>query len=167
VKLAFRPASLAVLLAAAACLGLGAGSVLARPLLHAQHAAARTELLEVVTSTGKVVRLHVEVVDTEPAREHGLMFRKSLPADGGMLFDFKTTQDVSFWMKNTLIPLDMLFIDKSGRIANIYRQATPHSLTPIPSDGPVLGVLEIAGGRAQDLDIMPGDKVRHRIFNSH
>jgi uncharacterized protein len=132
---------------------------------QAQH--APLEPLQIVNASGKVIRLKVQFVDKEETRDCGLMFRKSLAADEGMLFDFKTSQQVSFWMKNTYIPLDLLFIDKSGKVVNIYRQATPFSEAEIPSDGPILGVLEIAGGRAQDLDIMPGDKVRHRIFAPH
>ena len=110
------------------------------------------------------VRFKVEVADTDDTREKGLMFRKSIAPDRGMLFDFHTPQQVAFWMKNTLIPLDMLFIDADGRVALITRHATPLSETPIPSGGPVLGVLEIAGDRAAALDIEPGDKVRERIF---
>jgi uncharacterized membrane protein (UPF0127 family) len=132
---------------------------------RAQH--ARVEPLDIVTRDGKVAHFKAEVVDNEATRECGLMFRRSLAPNVGMLFDFRTPQPVNFWMKNTLIPLDMLFIGEDGRIVNIYRQATPQSLAPIPSDGPIRGVFEIAGGRSQDLDIMPGDKVRHRIFGTH
>ena len=160
----FRGVLLTALLAA-----LSAGCALApahaETCRKAQH--ARVEPLDIVSSGGKVAHFKVEVVDNEATRECGLMFRKSLAADGGMLFDFKKVEPVSFWMKNTFIPLDMLFIDQSGKVVNIYRQATPFSLNSIPSDGPVLGVLEIAGGRAQDLDINPGDKVRQRIFAGH
>ena len=160
----FRPVLLAASMAAFFALG-GLPAARAATCQHAQH--AKVEPLDIVNAAGKVVHLKVEVVDTDATRECGLMFRKSLAPDGGMLFDFKTVQQVSFWMKNTLIPLDMLFIDKNGRIVNIYRQARPQNLDPIPSDEPVLGVLEISGGRAQDLDISPGDKVRQRIFASH
>jgi uncharacterized membrane protein (UPF0127 family) len=134
---------------------------------HERQGHAATQGLDIVTTAGKVAHFKVEFVDTEPTRERGLMYRKSLAPDAGMLFDFKTPQQVSFWMKNTLIPLDMLFIDQSGRISNIYREATPLSLAPIPSDGPIRGVLEIPGGRAQELGIMAGDKVRHPIFTTH
>ena len=151
---------------AAVCAGWTLEPACAKPRQAHAHAHARTEPLDIVTSTGKLARFQVEFVDTDPTRERGLMFRKSLAPDSGMLFDFKTSQEVSFWMKNTLIPLDMLFIDQSGKIVNIHRQATPLSETAIPSDGPIRGVLEIAGGRAQDLDILPGDHVRHRIFAS-
>ena len=131
---------------------------------HAQ--ALRTEPLAIHTRHGWV-RLTVEVADTDATREIGLMYRKSIAPDRGMLFDFKTPQAVEFWMKNTLIPLDMLFIAADGRVLSIARDATPMSETPIPSGGPILGVLEIAGDRAAALDIKPGDKVRERIFPSH
>ncbi len=122
------------------------------------------EPLGVVTHHG-VRRFRVEVADTEASRERGLMYRKSLAADRGMLFDFKTPQPVAFWMKNTLIPLDMLFIAADGRIIAIARNAAPYSETPIPSGGDVLGVLEIRGGRAAETGIEPGDRVTERIFH--
>ena len=81
-----------------------------------------------------------------------------------MLFDFKRAQPVAFWMKNTLIPLDMVFIGADGRIVSIARNAVPMSEAPVPSGGPVLGVLEIAGGRAAQIGAEPGDRVRDRIF---
>ena len=123
------------------------------------------EPLEIVTHDGRTLKFEVEFVDTDETRERGLMFRKSLAADAGMLFDFKTPQYVSFWMKNTLIPLDIIFIGKDGRIVNIARQAKPMDETPLPSAGPVRGVLEIKGGRAAELGIGPDDLVRHRIFH--
>jgi uncharacterized membrane protein (UPF0127 family) len=128
---------------------------------HAQ--ALRTEPLAIRTGHGWV-RFTVEVADTDDTREIGLMCRDKVAPDRGMLFDFKTPQPVDFWMKNTLVPLDMLFIGADGRVISIARHATPLSLTPIPSGGAVLGVLEIAGDRAADLDIKVGDKVRERIF---
>ncbi len=122
------------------------------------------EPLEVVTHHG-VRRFRVEVADTEASRGRGLMYRKSLAADRGMLFDFKAPQPVAFWMKNTLIPLDMLFISPNGRIIAIARNATPYSETQIPSGGDVLGVLEIRGGRAAEIGIEPGDRVSEKIFH--
>ena len=92
------------------------------------------------------------------------MFRKSMAPNEAMLFDFKTTQPVAFWMKNTLIPLDMLFITADGHVLSIAHDAIPMNENPIPSGGPVLGVLEIAGGRAAQLGIQPGDIVHERIF---
>ena len=153
----------AFLAAALAAFAMGSAPAILDGQAEAK-AHARTDPLEVVSSGGKVAHFKVEFVDSGAARQRGLMFRKSVAADGGMLFDFKTSQEVSFWMKNTLIPLDMLFIDPAGRIVNIHRNAIPHDETPIPSDGPVRAVLELRGGRAQELDIMPGDQVRHRIF---
>jgi uncharacterized membrane protein (UPF0127 family) len=124
----------------------------------------RSEPLDVVTHHG-VRHFTVEIADTDATRERGLMFRKHLAGDQGMLFDFKTPQPVAFWMKNTLIPLDMLFIASDGHVISIARQATPMSEAPIPSGGDVLAVLEIRGGRAAEIGIQPGDQVRERIFH--
>ncbi|MDB5498115.1 MAG: hypothetical protein JWP28_2146 [Phenylobacterium sp.] len=124
----------------------------------------RIEPLAVATHRG-VRHFTVEIADTEATRERGLMFRKRLAGAQGMLFDFKTPRPVAFWMKNTLIPLDMLFIAPDGRVISIARQATPMSETPIPSGGDVLGVLEIRGGRAAEIGVQPGDHVRERIFH--
>lgn len=124
----------------------------------------KREPLQVVTHHG-TRRFEVEVADTDATREHGLMYRKSLAPNRGMLFDFKVAQPVAFWMKNTLIPLDMLFIASDGRVISIARNATPMSETPIPSEGAVLGVLEIRGGRAAEIDVEPGDRVIERIFH--
>ena len=101
----------------------------------------------------------IEVVDTDAGRQKGLMFRTSLGPDAGMLFDFKESLEVSFWMQNTLIPLDMLFIRHDGTIANIQVNAKPLDPTSIPSDGPVEFVFEIAGGRSVELGIKAGDTV--------
>ena len=103
----------------------------------------------------------VEVVDTNESRQKGLMFRQSLAPDAGMLFDFKQSGAVSFWMMNTFIPLDMLFIRADGTIANIHVNARPHDPTGIPSEGPVQFVLEIPGGRSVELGIKAGDSVAH------
>jgi uncharacterized membrane protein (UPF0127 family) len=103
----------------------------------------------------------VEVVDTDQTRARGLMFRTDLAPDAGMLFDFKESRPVSFWMQNTLIYLDMIFITDQGMIANIHANAVPHDTTSIPSDGPVMFVLEIPGGRAAELGLKPGDRVVH------
>ena len=128
---------------------------------HAQ--ALKIEPLDIATAKG-VYHFKVEVADTNATRERGLMFRKSLAGDRGMLFDFKTPQSVAFWMKNTLIPLDMVFIGADGRIVSIARNAQPMDEAAIPSGGDVRGVLELRGGRAGEIDAEPGDKVRERIF---
>jgi uncharacterized protein len=146
-----RRASL-IVLAALAVAALFAGQACAQKL--------RVERLDIVTAAG-VHHFKVEVADTFATRERGLMFRKSLAADRGMLFDFKTVQpSVSFWMKNTLIPLDMVFIGADGRIVSIARNATPLSERPIASAGPALDVLELRGGRAAEIEAAPGDRVR-------
>lgn len=103
----------------------------------------------------------VELADTPADRARGLMFRESLAPDAGMLFDFHEERPVSFWMQNTLIPLDMLFIRADGHIANVHAEAKPRDTTSIPSDGPVAFVLEIPGGRAAELGIAAGDVVVH------
>ncbi len=121
------------------------------------------EALEVVTSKGRT-RFFVEVADNDAERERGLMFRKELAPDRGMLFDFKTPQPAAFWMKNTLIPLDIIYIQRDGTVLSIARNATPLSETPIPSGGPIVGVLELAGGRAEEIGLLPGDRIEHRIF---
>ncbi len=108
---------------------------------------------------GQVRTFQIEIADTPEAREKGLMFRESMPLDQGMLFVFDREAPVAFWMKNTLIPLDMLFIRADGTIINIYPMARPHDETPIPARAPVRYVLEINGGVAAMLGIRAGDKV--------
>ncbi len=149
------PARLVSLLAVAALSQAGAGPARAAPPL---------ESLDIVTHGG-VRHFKVEIADTPATREQGLMYRKSMAPDHGMLFDFKTSQPVAFWMKNTVIPLDMIFIAADGRIVSIARNAQPLDETPIPSGGPVLGVLELKGGRAAEIGAEPGDRVRERIFH--
>ena len=104
-------------------------------------------------------RFTVEIADTPAQQQKGLMFRQELAPDAGMLFDFHESRQVSFWMQNTLIPLDMLFIRTDGSIANIRVNAHPLDPTSIPSDGPVEFVLEIPGGRSVELGIKAGDTV--------
>jgi len=137
-------------------------ALLASPAAGARHV-LKVEPLDVVTGHG-VSHFKVEIADTDASREQGLMFRPALAADRGMLFDFKHVGSVAFWMKNTPVPLDMMFIAADGRIVSIAHNATPLSETPIPSGGPVLGVLEVRGGRADEIGAAPGDTVRARIF---
>jgi uncharacterized protein len=114
--------------------------------------------LTVMTLKGQV-KLKVEVARTPEEQARGLMFRESLPADGGMIFPLDPPRHASFWMKNTVIPLDMIFIRSDGSIARIEPETTPQSLTPVPSGEPVAAVLELAGGRASALGIAEGDRV--------
>lgn len=113
--------------------------------------------LTVTTQRGKHV-FQVEVAKTIPEQERGLMFRTSMAPDHGMIFPYDGTP-VSFWMHDTILPLDIIFIGTDHRILNIAANAKPYSDTPIPSAGPVSGVLEINGGRAAQLGIKPGDRV--------
>jgi hypothetical protein len=123
------------------------------------------EPLEIVTAQGPV-RFRVEMADSAREREQGLMWRGSMPVDQGMLFDFPVESEQGFWMRNTYIPLDIIFIRADGRIHSIARSTTPLSEALVPSGGPVKAVLEINGGLAEHLGILPGDRVRHRIFPS-
>jgi uncharacterized protein len=140
------------------------------PLLLASPSAAEEGRLPTaeltIESAGGPHRFTVEVAETPQEEARGLMFRKSLAADSGMLFDFKRPQEVAFWMKNTLIPLDMLFVDAEGRIAGIHANAVPLSLATIESPGPVRAVIELAGGTAARLGIKPGDRVLYPIFGT-
>jgi uncharacterized membrane protein (UPF0127 family) len=113
-----------------------------------------------VQSDGRTHRFTVEVARTVEEQATGLMLRSSLAPDRGMVFPFDTPREASFWMKNTLIPLDMIFVRADGSIANIEANTVPLSLQPVHSDGPVTAVLEIAGGRSAALGIKPGDKVK-------
>jgi uncharacterized membrane protein (UPF0127 family) len=127
-------------------------------------AAADRNTLEIVSKTGVHV-FAVEMATNDAERAQGLMDRKELPEGRGMLFDFEREQDVAFWMKNTYIPLDMIFIRANGRILRIAENTTPLSLQTVPSGGPVRGVLEVIGGTARKLGIAPGDQVAHPIFS--
>jgi uncharacterized membrane protein (UPF0127 family) len=111
-------------------------------------------------------KFEVEIAADDVSRDYGLMNRKYMAPNGGMIFDFISPQMVMFWMKDTYIPLDMLFVDKDGRIDNIKHDATPFSLLPIPSAGPVRAVIEINGGRAKALGIEGGQTVHNTIFHN-
>jgi len=124
---------------------------------------AKLDTVEILTMRGRV-KFTVELAVTKAEQERGLMFRKALAPDRGMLFPYKPPQRAAFWMKNTLIPLDIIYIAPDGRVLSIARNAVPHDLTPIPSGGVIGGVLEIAGGRAAQLGILPGDRVLNKIF---
>jgi uncharacterized membrane protein (UPF0127 family) len=111
-----------------------------------------------ITSRTGVHHFIVEVAATPDQQERGLMFRHSLAGDRGMIFPYDPPQEVGFWMKNTLIPLDIIYIRANGTIARIVN-AQPMDITPLPSGEPVALVLEIRGGRAAELGIRQGDKV--------
>ena len=112
-----------------------------------------------VTSGGKAHRFRVEVADTPESQARGMMFRTELGPDEGMVFNYDGTTAQSFWMKNTPLPLDIIFVGPDGTISNIAANTVPYSLDPVYSVGSVLGVLELAGGRAAELGIEAGDRV--------
>lgn len=108
-----------------------------------------------------VARFTVEVADTGAERARGLMFRESMARSAGMLFVYEAPQRASFWMKNTLIPLDMIFADETGRVTRVHSNAVPHDTTPIEGGDGVRFVLEINGGLARRMGIGPGSDMRH------
>lgn len=146
-----------VLFAVPGCRAEEAGSTASSPVI---------EKLVVEKSDGSKHEFTVEMATTPEARTIGLMFRKSMDPNAGMLFVFEKEEMRAFWMKNTLIPLDMVFIKKNGVIDSIHANAIPHDETPAPSKGPALGVLEINGGRAAELGIKPGDIIHHNSFGN-
>jgi len=121
--------------------------------------------LRVVTKSGKHEFI-VEIAVTDRQHSQGLMFRQSLAKNAGMLFDYKVPTSITMWMKNTYIPLDMIFIGNDGRVINVVQRAIPFSENVISSLGKARGVLEVNGGTASRLGIMPGDKILHRIFGN-
>jgi uncharacterized protein len=128
--------------------------------------AASIQPLEIVTKSGVQV-FSVEMATTEEEKTTGLMYRKELADGKGMLFDFSPEQEVSMWMKNTYISLDMIFIRADGRILRIAQNTEPLSTRIIPSGGLAKGVLEVIAGTAQKYGIKPGDRVAHPLFNGH
>ena len=125
---------------------------------------AGLQTVEIASKTG-VHAFAVELADNDADRAKGLMYRKELPEGRGMLFDFHRDQEVGFWMQNTYIPLDMIFIRGDGRILRIAENTEPLSTRLVPSGGPVRAVLEVIGGTARKLGIAPGDRVAHPIFS--
>jgi uncharacterized protein len=126
--------------------------------------AATVEPLEIVTRSGVQV-FSVELATTEEEKTTGLMYRKELPDGKGMLFDFSPPQEISMWMKNTYISLDMIFIRADGRILRIAENTEPLSTRIIGSGGLAKGVLEVIAGTARKYGIQPGDRIAHPLFN--
>jgi len=122
------------------------------------------ETLSIVTQGGRKQSFQVEVARNDADRAQGLMFRRSMAPDRGMLFDFGRVEPVSMWMQNTYLSLDMLFIRPNGSIARIAANTEPLSTRTIPSGEPVLAVLELNAGTAAKLGIKPGDRVEHPLF---
>ncbi|MFL2917990.1 MAG: DUF192 domain-containing protein [Thalassobaculaceae bacterium] len=120
--------------------------------------------LSIITSNGSKHNFLVEVARTEEEKKIGLMFRKTLAKNAGMLFLYKREALRLMWMKNTFIPLDILFIDKEGVIKRVVKRTVPHSLATISSRQSVLAVLELRGGVTSSLDIKKGDRIYHPAF---
>lgn len=143
--------------------GISYFSTAAQKEMGQSQSVQRVEKLQ-IESKGSTHTFQVEIADTPVGMEIGLMFREHMELDHGMLFQMGRTDMISFWMKNTLIPLDMLFVAADGTIKKIHENATPKSLEGIGSGFPVTGVLEINGGRARALGIVVGDRVTHPYF---
>lgn len=142
-------------------IGLCLGLLAADPL----SAACAPDSLELRGPHG-VARLHVELADTAEERARGLMFRAELPMSAGMLFAYDRPQPVNFWMKNTLIPLDMIFADHAGRVSRVHENAVPGDETPIPGGDGVQFVLEINAGMARRLGVVAGTALRHPAISA-
>jgi uncharacterized protein len=154
----FRPAALAAFLTLAVFVAPAAPQAPQAPL-----ATYSKSELTIETSGGKR-HFVVEEAKTPQQMAQGLMYRRAMAADAGMLFEYERAQPAAFWMKNTLIPLDMLFIGADGTVLDIHERAVPLSLDPIGTDKPVLGVLELNGGTVSRLGIKRGDRIDHPIF---
>lgn len=149
-KFLLRPMAIAMLLVTAGCQSAPVnGAAAAQPALIP---------LEIKTTKGKL-NFRVEIARTPEEQARGLMFRTSLPEFGGMIFPMVPPREASFWMKDTVIPLDIIFIRSDGTIARIAANTIPYDLTPVTSGEPVVAVLEIAGGRAKTLGIAENDRV--------
>lgn len=128
-------------------------------------ASGPTERLSIVGREGRHI-FAVEVMRNDADRARGLMYRRTMPPDHGMLFDFQAVAPVAMWMKNTYLPLDMLFIRADGTIAKIAAETEPLSTKVIPSNEPVLSVLELNAGTAARLKLHAGDRVEHPLFGA-
>jgi uncharacterized protein len=145
-----------------------AGPAAAVPPMDRAHCKGQPEIrpleaLQVVTPKG-TFRFQVEMAMTPIQQEYGLMCRTSLAPDRGMLFVFPRAAPQAFWMRNTLIPLDIIYIAPDGRVVSIVRRAKPLNEAPLPSAGPALATLELAAGRAEQIGLRAGDRVFHRAF---
>lgn len=123
--------------------------------------------LLIQSANNKAHVFDIEIAINKPDQVKGLMFRTEMAEDAGMLFYFGEETERAFWMKNTLIPLDIIFIKANGTIHHIHERAIPEDLTRIPSYGPVAAVLEINGGMAEKLNIQKGDIIKHSVFGNN
>lgn len=148
---------------ALALLALSFVSTLPSPARALEAGEAVTEPLILETSGGPKT-LDVEVARDPASRERGLMYRRYMPENRGMLFDFGRSETVLMWMKNTYIPLDMIFISRDGKVTHIEANTEPLSQAIISSNGPAFAVLEVNAGVAQKLGLKDGDIVKHKMF---
>jgi uncharacterized membrane protein (UPF0127 family) len=155
-------------LGASACTareGAAAAAPAGKVDINAPHATSPdfvTEPLWIETAAGRI-DYRVEIADDDAERQHGLMFRTSMPDGHGMLFIFPQARPQAFWMRNTYMPLDIIYIGDDGRIVSIV-QGRPFDESPLPSGVPAIGVLEIYAGKAAEQGIRVGDRVHHRMF---
>ena len=161
------PTVCAIVLALGACSpGMfdgGSGAASAKSAQPAVHSVSGLPVIDltIASKRGKHA-FRVEVAASQEEQARGLMFRTQMGADEGMLFPEETPRRPSFWMKNTVIPLDIIYIGTNSRVLNIVN-ALPYDLTPLPAEGLAIGVLELNGGRAAQLGIKPGDKVSWKL----
>lgn len=127
-------------------------------------AGAAVEVLTIRTASGKEVAYQVEIADTDASRQKGLMYRTEMPSNRGMLLDFGAPEKVSIWMKNTFIPLDIIYVDAAGIITQIVEQAEPQSTSLMNSNARVRAVLEVNAGQAAYHGFKAGDQVIHHVF---
>lgn len=142
-------------------MALLAAALLSAGAAQAQNVTFPTGRLEIVTPSGQRHAFVVEVASTREQLSQGLMYRRTMAANAGMLFDFGRVQAAGMWMKNTFIPLDMLFVAADGRIAGIAERTVPGSLEVIESPGAIRAVIELNGGTASRLGLKAGDRVVH------
>lgn len=160
---AFSAATAAFLLIVAGC-SQGGQDAAARPSAPAVHPESGLPVVPLTVRSGSGThKFLVEVARTESEQARGLMFRSRMGPDEGMIFPENPPRRPAFWMKNTVIPLDIIFIGTDGRILNIAANAVPYDETPLPAAGLASGVLELNGGRAAELGIKPGDKVEWKL----
>jgi len=149
---------------------LALGLALVVPLGLASGAAGAVcapDQVELRLASGAVARFSVEVADAPDERAKGLMFREHMASSSGMLFIYERPQRAVFWMKNTLIPLDMIFADATGVVRHVHTNAIPHDETGIDGGPDILAILEINGGLAKKLGIAPGAVLRHPDFEQN
>jgi uncharacterized membrane protein (UPF0127 family) len=143
-----------------------AGSAVALALAGPVAAGMRVDRLWLTTGAGQETPIDVEVAEAPKEKQLGLMFRTDLPEGKGMLFPYGAPREITMWMHNTYIPLDMVFIRADGVVHRIETRAEPLSDRVIASQGPVAAVLELPGGEAERLGLKPGDHVRHPMFGA-